>query len=252
MMKWFCCQTLISSCGKSFSFRQGPCSRTTTLKPAVDNSFATTPPAAPEPTITKSTSSVGRNVAPRCCSGASGRCRCSARIGVVPAEWRCPGELIDEANQLPAALPEVAAVLGVGEHPDDRGAAQREEEFVVLLVHCRDDALLLRIRQRGKGLRAVGPRAPPQLRETLPESVPLVLLPGREPPVDEVDDARFPRAGPVVAGRNDLRRRGFDVRGVERLKVLEWRRWILTSRGGGMLTRGEQPGDVCGEPGRGE
>src|SRR5262249_50943544 len=35
----------------------GPCSRTTTLKPLVDSSLARTPPAAPEPTMTKSTTS---------------------------------------------------------------------------------------------------------------------------------------------------------------------------------------------------
>src|SRR5215471_7984672 len=37
----------------------GPCSRTTTLKPFVESSFARMPPAAPEPTIAKSTTSDG-------------------------------------------------------------------------------------------------------------------------------------------------------------------------------------------------
>src|SRR5215831_10785679 len=46
----------ISLCVKSASVRYGPCSRTTTRKPLVDSSFARTPPAAPEPTMTKSTS----------------------------------------------------------------------------------------------------------------------------------------------------------------------------------------------------
>src|SRR6202040_1697452 len=40
----------------------GPCSKTTTLKPACDNSLAITPPAAPDPTMTKSTVSLGLNV----------------------------------------------------------------------------------------------------------------------------------------------------------------------------------------------
>src|SRR5260221_3299148 len=49
----------VSSWVKSFSRRYSPCSRTTTWKPLVESSFASTPPAAPEPTITKSTSSDG-------------------------------------------------------------------------------------------------------------------------------------------------------------------------------------------------
>src|SRR5712691_431064 len=44
----------ISSWTKSFSCSHGPCSSTTTRNPAVASSLATTPPAAPAPTIRKS------------------------------------------------------------------------------------------------------------------------------------------------------------------------------------------------------
>src|SRR6266853_4187387 len=47
-----------SSCSKSLGSRRGPCSSTTTRNPFEDSSFARTPPAAPDPTITKSTTSV--------------------------------------------------------------------------------------------------------------------------------------------------------------------------------------------------
>lgn len=42
-----------------FGRRRGPFSSTTTAKPATDSSLASTPPAAPEPTITKSTTADG-------------------------------------------------------------------------------------------------------------------------------------------------------------------------------------------------
>ena len=52
-------QTAFSSCLNSETPRRGPCSSTTTLCPRVESSLASTPPAAPEPTITKSTVSEG-------------------------------------------------------------------------------------------------------------------------------------------------------------------------------------------------
>ena len=48
-------QYLSSSCSKSAGVRRAPCSSTTVLKPEVESSRASTPPAAPEPTTTKST-----------------------------------------------------------------------------------------------------------------------------------------------------------------------------------------------------
>src|SRR6185312_8582723 len=50
-----CSRAQISSWRKSRSRRYGPCSNTTISKPACASSFATTPPAAPAPTMTKST-----------------------------------------------------------------------------------------------------------------------------------------------------------------------------------------------------
>src|SRR5271157_4513133 len=52
-------KTSTSLCVKSASVRYGPCSKTTTRKPLVESSLASTPPAAPDPMITKSTSSDG-------------------------------------------------------------------------------------------------------------------------------------------------------------------------------------------------
>src|ERR1700736_5374945 len=51
-----------SSCSKSPGPSRGPCSSTTTVNPARDSSRAMTPPAAPDPTTTKSTVSLGLNV----------------------------------------------------------------------------------------------------------------------------------------------------------------------------------------------
>lgn len=53
---------LSSSCSKSPGPSRGPCSSTTTVNPARDSSRAMTPPAAPDPTTTKSTVSLGLNV----------------------------------------------------------------------------------------------------------------------------------------------------------------------------------------------
>jgi hypothetical protein len=47
-----------SSCSKSADVKRGPCSSTTTVKTACDSSRAMTPPAAPEPITTKSTTSI--------------------------------------------------------------------------------------------------------------------------------------------------------------------------------------------------
>ena len=55
-----------SSWSNCASVSRGPCSSTTTVKPAVESSLAMMPPAAPEPTITKSTSSLGRKRAAGC------------------------------------------------------------------------------------------------------------------------------------------------------------------------------------------
>src|SRR5436190_19912912 len=212
---WF--ETLISSCGNSRSSRHGPCSSTTTRNPAVDSSFATTPPAAPEPTTTKSTSSVGLYLIVSRCSGSSGRCRWSC-MGIVPAEGSSPGEAIVESDQLPARLVRVPAVFGIGEHPRYRAPPQHEEERALVLFHRRDDvSLLLRAQARerrrarnrhvvshGTSLRrsqAAG--ALVELVQSRHKGGPLIRGPRREALVEEVDDAGFVRARCVVR-RNDL------------------------------------------------
>src|SRR5262245_17773799 len=92
---------------KSAVRRYGPCSSTTIRKPARDNSRAITPPAAPEPTITKSTSV--------CLLGMF------RDLPILIAERRLPREAILEADELPAGFLEVAAVLRIRQHADDGG-----------------------------------------------------------------------------------------------------------------------------------
>src|SRR5438105_15805714 len=93
-------KNLISSCVKSFSRRYGPCSRTTTLKPAVASSLAITPPAAPDLITTKST--------------------VSERNRAI---------LLLEPDQFPASLVPVPAVLGAPQECHHCVHPQRLEEL---------------------------------------------------------------------------------------------------------------------------
>ncbi|MBZ5547507.1 MAG: hypothetical protein LAO22_06025, partial [Acidobacteriia bacterium] len=56
--------TASSSCVNWVDCCHGPCSSTTTSNPAVDNSFASTPPAAPDATATKGPDIAGRLLGP--------------------------------------------------------------------------------------------------------------------------------------------------------------------------------------------
>src|SRR4029078_2791911 len=110
---------------------RGPCSSTTTVNPAVDSSFARMPPAAPDPTITKSTMSRGRKRA----AGRRVSCSMSAppvRFGIVEAERRLETRLMFEADHVPAGVVLVAAPLRQRKGPDNGVEAHRLEERALL------------------------------------------------------------------------------------------------------------------------
>src|SRR5215831_18712296 len=228
----FCWKILISSWTKSRSVRHGPCSSTTTRNPAVESSFATTPPAAPDPTMAKSTSSSGRYFTVDCRSGASRGCVWSG-ILVVPAEGRSPREPVVEADPAPTHLLIVPAPLGVREHAGDRTVAEPVEELRLLFLHCGEDGDLLVRRERGERLRPrlrLG-RARSQLLRRRHYRLLLVFGPGRDRLVDEVDDARLARAWRRV-GRHDLRGSRFDLRRVVRRQRVELGRLHRVKSGG--------------------
>src|SRR6185369_3265467 len=98
---------------KSFSVSHGPCSRTTTENPLRESSRAMTPPAAPDPMTTKSTSSDGAYVfICGCCCSRRGKIST-----VIEPEGRRPGIAVLVPDQLPSDFVEVSAVLRVREHP---------------------------------------------------------------------------------------------------------------------------------------
>src|SRR5262245_39822653 len=115
------------------------------------------PPAAPDPTITKSTTSLGRKRAE------AGRCSCMSaspvRVGVVVAEWRLEARLMFEAEHLPARVLAIAAVSRQSKHADDRVETRRLEER--RLLDLPDNVVLLFRRQRREtGCSRRSPRRP--------------------------------------------------------------------------------------------
>src|SRR5262245_36486950 len=145
-----------SSWSNCFSVSRGPCSSTTTENPAVDSSFAMMPPAAPDPTIAKSTVSEGAKRA------RAGDCSTSLPpIGfdVVCAERRLESRLMFEADHVPARVVAIAAPGRQRESTDDGTEPDRLEERR-LLDRTNDFVLLCRreCRER-RGLEHVG-RAP--------------------------------------------------------------------------------------------
>src|SRR5262245_4376615 len=120
-----------SSCSNCCSVSRGPCSRTTTVNPAVESSFARTPPAAPDPTITKSTMSLGRKRT----AGRRVSCSMSAspvRFGIVEAERRLETRLMLEPDKVPTGVVFVAAPFRQREGSDNGVEAHRLEELALL------------------------------------------------------------------------------------------------------------------------
>src|SRR5688500_11706019 len=96
-----CMKVANSSWSNCCSVRRGPCSRTTTENPAVDSSFAMMPPAAPDPTIAKSTVSAGAKRARACDCSTSFP---PVRFDIVCAERRLESRLMFEADHVPAGM----------------------------------------------------------------------------------------------------------------------------------------------------
>src|SRR5215472_1022296 len=111
-----CCKTFASSCTRSDGLRYGPCSRTTTRKPLVESSLANTPPAAPEPITTKSTSSeVAYLTWPVLISFGVARSRPPAGIvPVVEPERRLKHVFTLPTDDLPPDTAAVAVEIGIG------------------------------------------------------------------------------------------------------------------------------------------
>src|SRR5262245_47747632 len=114
-----------SSWSNCFSVSRGPCSRTTTENPAVDSSFAMMPPAAPDPTIAKSTMSEG---AKRARAGVCSTSLPPVGVGVVCAERRLESRLMFEADHVPARIVAIAAPGRQRESTDDGVEPDRLEE----------------------------------------------------------------------------------------------------------------------------
>src|SRR5438270_13302320 len=118
-----------SSCSNCDSVSRGPCSSTTTEKPAVDNSFARMPPAAPEPTITKSTMSVVRyRTGAACCATSAS----PVHVGIVVAERRLESRLMIEPDQVPSRVVAITAPRRQREHADDGVETERGKERCLL------------------------------------------------------------------------------------------------------------------------
>jgi hypothetical protein len=83
-------------------------------KASLRHSRAITPPAAPAPTMTKSTSSFGAYVTPACWSRSV--LRMYDLVPIVVAERLLPEITIIESDQLPSDLVAVPSVLGIREH----------------------------------------------------------------------------------------------------------------------------------------
>src|SRR5262249_37033272 len=128
------------------SLSLGPCSRTTTVNPAVESSFARMPPAAPDPTIAKSTMSLGRKRTGRRVS-----CSMSAspvRFSIVEAKRRLETRLMLEPDKVPPSVVFVAAPFRQREGPDNGVEAHRLEELA--LLDCLQHVNLLIDDQRSK------------------------------------------------------------------------------------------------------
>src|SRR5690606_2353696 len=140
--------TEISSCVKSAAVRNGPCSRTTTSKPALESSFARMPPEDPEPTMTKST-----GLALSKCTWPSAAIALALHVlGVVVAERRLvPAVLAIEPQQFP---PDVVLIAAVGAHAEETRERQEadevEEAGIFLRLKIRVLVVLVEI---GKALR---------------------------------------------------------------------------------------------------
>src|SRR5882757_10048326 len=131
---------LSSSCSKSAEVKRGPCSKSTTLKPPWDSSRAMTPPAAPEPTTTKSTVSLGLNL----CAISSllvGIGHEAGVLGVVVAERRREDMPVLEAHQLPTGPLIVPAIFRRAEHAQQREHALGFKERCV--IHGLEEGDLL-------------------------------------------------------------------------------------------------------------
>src|SRR5579859_5747818 len=185
-----------SSCSKSSGSMRGPCSITTTLKPARDSSRAMMPPEAPEPTMTKSTVSLVLYVLRSMEAAPSEGVGLGAGIGhealiilVVIAEGRLPGMVVDHADQVPARIVVIAAIFGQGDEAEQGEPPHRGEEGrLVDLVQPGD---LLRLGRLGEGLagaiaRCIGAL---EIHQTLPEGGQLGREETAERVVDEIEDA---------------------------------------------------------------
>ncbi len=113
----------------------------------MDSSLAMMPPAAPDPTITKSTMSLGRKRA----AGRGCLLPCQplpVDVGVVVAERRLEARLMLEPEHVPAGVVAVAAPRRQREGADDGVEARGLEERRLLDVV--EQLVLLRGRQRGE------------------------------------------------------------------------------------------------------
>src|SRR5512134_2434600 len=138
LLRRLCVKVANSSWSNCFSVSRGPCSRTTTESPAVASSFAMMPPAAPDPTMTKSTVSAGAKRA------RAGDCSTSlppVRFDIVGAKRRLESRLMFEADHVPAGIVAVAAPGGQRERANDGVEPERLEER--RLLDGADDFVLL-------------------------------------------------------------------------------------------------------------
>src|SRR6188474_796919 len=134
-----------SSWSNCVSVNRGPCSRTTTENPAVESSFAMMPPAAPDPTMAKSTVSLGEKRA----RWASCTSCPPVHFGVVLAKRRLESRLMFEPEHVPAGIVAIAAPCRQRKGADDGVEACGLKER--RLLDLAKQFVLLRGRQLRKG-----------------------------------------------------------------------------------------------------
>ena len=174
------------------------------------------PPAAPDPTIAKSTVSLGEKRAAGRDSWCLYHClrvRCrqlSVRVGVVEAERWLEPRLVLESEHVPAGVVAIASPRRQREHADDRVEPRRLEERRLLDV--AEQFVLLRRGQRCESRRArpLARGAPIQILDAVRVSLLLSGVERRQRPVDEEDDAGVVGARSAVDRREDARRQRVD------------------------------------------